>query len=118
MKYPLQVAKIISFSAYDKKATRITFQSKEEHEEFIRSMPSNVHLLEKDDRLSLTVFDAAIEKALRVPESPIFEGTYKAFDELMAEADALIARRKEPVLQEHFEQLGLDLGLMDKPNED
>jgi len=25
---------------------------------------------------------------------------------------------KQPVLQEHFEQLGFDLGLMDKPNED
>jgi hypothetical protein len=25
--------------------------------------------------------------------------------------------RKQSVLQEHFEQLGFDLGLMDKPNE-
>jgi len=49
MKYPLQVAKIISFSPYNKRATRITFQSKEEHEEFIRTMPSNVQLIEKDE---------------------------------------------------------------------
>ena len=59
--------------------------------------------------------------SLRAPESPLFEGTWEAFDKLMAEAlaihDAVIARRKQPVLQEHFEQLGLDLGLMDKPNE-
>ena len=101
MKYPLQVAQIISFSAFDKQLKRITFQSKEEHEEFIRTMPSNVQLIEKD------------ENGL-----PIFKGTWKAFDELVDEGDAIIAKRKEPVLQQHFEQLGLDLGVMNKPNED
>jgi len=35
----------------------------------------------------------------------------------VAEGDAIIAKRKEPVLQQHFEQLGLDLGVLDKPNE-
>ena len=110
MKYPLQVAQIISFSAFDKQLKRITFQSKEEHEEFIRTMPSNVQLIEKDEK--------AVTEALRVPESPIFKGTWKAFDELVDEGDAIIAKRKEPVLQQHFEQLGLDLGVMNKPNED
>ena len=73
-------------------------------------MPSNVQLIEKDEK--------AVREALRVPESPIFEGTWKAFDELVDEGDAIIAKRKEPVLQQHFEQLGLDLGVMNKPNED
>ena len=55
--------------------------------------------------------------SLRAPESPLFEGTWESFAELMTQADELIARHKQPALQEHFEQLGLDLGVMDKPNE-
>lgn len=115
MTYPIEVAHIISYSATDKQVKRRTFHSKEEHVEFIQSMPSNEQLIEHDEE--------AIEKALNFDaplhhKPDIFDGSIMDdLNRLVEDGKALAKRRKEPVLQQHFEQLGFDLGLMDKPNE-
>ena len=71
MTYPKQVALLIHHSANDRQIKRITFQTEEQHLQFIKDMPINQQLIEGDDE--------AVEIALD------FDATPKSIAQLMEE---------------------------------
>ena len=62
MAYPKQVALPIHHSANDRQIKRITFQTEEQHLQFIKDMPINQQLIEGDDE--------AVERALDFDATP------------------------------------------------
>ena len=62
MAYPKQVALLIHHSANDRQIKRITFQTEEQHLQFIKDMPINQQLIEGDDE--------AVERALDFDATP------------------------------------------------
>ena len=50
MSYPKQVVLIINHSKDDIQTKRITFQTLEEHRDYIKNLASNQQLIEEDDR--------------------------------------------------------------------
>jgi len=56
MTYPKQAALLIHHSATDRQIKRITFQTEEQHLQFIKDMPIDQQLIEGDDE--------AVERAL------------------------------------------------------
>ena len=62
MAYPKQVALLIHHSANDRQIKRITFQTEEQHLQFIKDMPIDQQLIEGDDE--------AVERALDFDATP------------------------------------------------
>ena len=62
MTYPKQVALLIHHSANDRQIKRITFQTEEQHLQFIKDMPIDQQLIEGDDE--------AVERALDFDATP------------------------------------------------
>ena len=62
MTYPKQVALLIHHSANDRQIKRITFQTEEQHLQFIKDMPTTQQLIEGDDE--------AVERALDFDATP------------------------------------------------
>ena len=62
MPYPKQVALLIHHSANDRQIKRITFQTEEQHLQFIKDMPIDQQLIEGDDE--------AVERALDFDATP------------------------------------------------
>ena len=58
MTYPKQVVLIINHSKDDRQIKRITFQTREEHLDYIINLPSNQQLIEEEDE------DRALDLAL------------------------------------------------------
>ena len=50
MTYPKQVVLVIHHSEDDRQIKRITFQTREEHREYIINLPSNQQLIEEEDK--------------------------------------------------------------------
>ena len=50
MTYPKQVVLVIHHSEDDRQIKRITFQTKEEHLDYIINLPSNQQLIEEEDK--------------------------------------------------------------------
>jgi len=71
MPYPKQAALLIHHSANDRQIKRITFQTEEQHLQFIKDMPTTQQLIEGDEE--------AVEKALD------FDATPKSIAQLMEE---------------------------------
>lgn len=84
MAYPKQVALLIHHSANDRQIKRITFQTEEQHLQFIKDMPINQQLIEGDDE--------AVERALDFDATPdedksimqLFEEMNQSKDELLS----------------------------------
>ena len=84
MPYPKQVALLIHHSANDRQIKRITFQTEEQHLQFIKDMPINQQLIEGDDE--------AVERALDFDATPdedksimqLFEEMNQSKDELLS----------------------------------
>ena len=51
MPYPKQVALLIHHSADDRQIKRITFQTEEQHLQFIKDMPTTQQLIEGDEEV-------------------------------------------------------------------
>ena len=62
MPYPKQAALLIHLSATDRQIKRITFQTEEQHLQFIKDMPIDQQLIEGDDE--------AVERALDFDATP------------------------------------------------
>ena len=62
MPYPKQAALLIHHSATDRQIKRITFQTEEQHLQFIKDMPIDQQLIEGDDE--------AVERALDFDATP------------------------------------------------
>jgi len=62
MTYPKQAALLIHHSADDRQIKRITFQTEEQHLQFIKDMPTTQQLIEGDDE--------AVERALDFDATP------------------------------------------------
>tara|TARA_B100000214_G_scaffold96628_1_gene67124 strand:+ start:1095 stop:1367 length:273 start_codon:yes stop_codon:yes gene_type:complete len=62
MPYPKQVALLIHHSANDRQIKRITFQTEEQHLQFIKDMPTTQQLIEGDEEV--------IERALDFDATP------------------------------------------------
>ena len=62
MTYPKQVALLIHHSADDRQIKRITFQTEEQHLQFIKDMPTTQQIIERDEE--------AIERALDFDATP------------------------------------------------
>ena len=62
MAYPKQAALLIHHSATDRQIKRITFQTEEQHLQFIKDMPTTQQLIEGDDE--------AVERALDFDATP------------------------------------------------
>ena len=58
MTYPKQVVLVIHHSEDERQIKRITFQTKEEHLDYIINLPSNQQLIEEEDK------DRALDLAL------------------------------------------------------
>ena len=50
MTYPKQVVLVIHHSEDDRQIKRITFQTREEHREYIINLPNNQQLIEEEDK--------------------------------------------------------------------
>ena len=84
MPYPKQVALLIHHSANDRQIKRITFQTEEQHLQFIKDMPTTQQLIEGDEEV--------IERALDFDATPdedksimqLFEEMNQINDELLS----------------------------------
>lgn len=84
MPYPKQVALLIHHSANDRQIKRITFQTEEQHLQFIKDMPTTQQLIEGDEEV--------IERALDFDATPdedksimqLFEELNQINDELLS----------------------------------
>tara|TARA_B100000212_G_scaffold215101_1_gene162639 strand:+ start:628 stop:900 length:273 start_codon:yes stop_codon:yes gene_type:complete len=78
MPYPKQVALLIHHSANDRQIKRITFQTEEQHLQFIKDMPTTQQLIEGDEEV--------IERALDFDATPDED---KSIAQLMEEIKAI-----------------------------
>jgi len=84
MPYPKQVALLIHHSANDRQIKRITFQTEEQHLQFIKDMPTTQQLIEGDEGVieGALDFDATPDEDKSIMQ--LFEEMNQINDELLS----------------------------------